>query len=72
MTGFVPYVEHHLEILPFLPGEGEKRIFFGKMETFVTSSRYAPKQIYVCICAHTHDVHSDSGGADYPLAPANV
>lgn len=73
MTEFVPYVEHHLEILPFLPGKGEKRIFFGKMETFVTSSRYAPQQIYVCLWAHTHDVHSDSGGADdYPLTPANV
>ena len=55
MTEFVPYAEHHLEILPFLPGGGgeERFFFFGKMETFVTSSRYVPKQIHVCICAHT-------------------
>ena len=55
MTEFVPYAEHHLEILPFLPGKGGKKrkIFFGKMETFVTSSRYVPKQIHcVYMCAH--------------------
>lgn len=34
-------------------GKGEKKDFSGKMEAFVTSNRYAPKQIYVCICVHT-------------------
>lgn len=66
MTEFVPHVEHHLEILPFLPGKGKIRVFFfGKTETFVTSNRYAPKQIYVCICVHTHYAYSDFCGTDY-------
>lgn len=63
MTESVPHAEHHLDILPFLPGKGKKQLF-GKMETFVTSNRYVPKQIYVCICMHTHYVYSDFCGAD--------
>lgn len=48
--------------LPFLPGKEGGEDFSGKMETVVTSSRCAPKQIHVYMCAH--DVYSDFGGAD--------
>lgn len=47
-----------------LPGKGEK-FFFGKMDTFVSSNRYASKQIHVCIYVHTHYVWSVFWGADY-------
>lgn len=65
MTEFVPRVEHHLEILPFCLERGKFFFFFGTMDIFVTSNRYASKQIYVCICVHTHYVYSVFWGADY-------
>ena len=65
MTEFVPYAEHHLEILPFLPGGGgEERFFFLAKWKLLSPPADTFQNRFMCVYVRTHDAYSDFGGAD--------